>query len=118
MPQESAQWSNEEVVRAAFDFGDRDRDLYRLFAVTGPKLDAVGTTPTSQVVVSTIQKNLDLDMKAGTVRLGNSPVMAALQFAVVDGAYRSWCKSGDPSRREAYIAEAVYSMNAMLSPIE
>ena len=67
MPEESAEWPTERTVRAAFDFADRDRNLYRLFAVAGPKLDEFGTTPMSQVVVSAIQATLESDMESGVV---------------------------------------------------
>lgn len=113
---DAADGTHQTVVRGAFDFADRDPQLYRLFAVTGPKIDEFGTTPMSQVLVAAIEATLERDMGAGTVRRGDSRVMAELQFAIVDGAYRGWSHTGDPDRAEHYIAEAIHAMAAMLAP--
>ena len=52
------------------------------------------------------------------MRQGDPHIMAQLQFAVVDGAYRAWRDSGKAQAREAYIEEAVSCMQAMLTPAD
>jgi AcrR family transcriptional regulator len=116
MPSDAQDVTNDYVVRAAFDFGERDRDLYRLFATAGPKLGAFDTTPMSDAIVSVIQGNLEQDIQRGEVRSGDPRIMAELQFAVVDRAYSAWCRAETDASKEDYIAEAVRCMNAMLAP--
>jgi hypothetical protein len=55
-------------------------------------------------------------MAEGKVRQGDAAIMAQLQFAVVDAAYRAWRRGGDPERKEDYIVEAINCMQAMLAP--
>ncbi len=116
MPDNPDEVTEETIVRAAFDFSDREPRLYRLFWEEGAKLDGFGVSNTSDIIVDVIQQNLERGMADGLVRNGDPRVMAELQFTVVDGAYRAWRKNGDPKRKEAYIEEAIRCMRAMLAP--
>ena len=116
MPAQSDQTTEESVVRSAFDFSDRDPDLYRVLSEDGPKLRDFDVAKYSDIVISQIERNLDKGMREGRVRLGNARVMAELHLAVVDGAYRAWRKSGKAALREVYILEAIHAMQAMLQP--
>ncbi len=117
MPNDPTLVTEEFVVRSAFDFSDRDPGLYRLFEEAGRKLDGFDVIRQSGFIVSVIEANLRRGMADGTVRRGDARVMAELHFAVVDGAYRAWRKTGDASRREVYILEAIKAIKAMLAPI-
>lgn len=113
MSQDPADMTEESIVRGAFEFAERDPDLYRVFLEDGAKLDVDQKT---DVIISIIRSNLERGMKEGLVRHGDAQVMAELQFAVVDGAYKAWLKTNNPSRKEDYIVEAIQCMSAMLSP--
>ncbi len=116
MPDNPEEMSEEAIVRAAFDFAEREPALYQLFLDEGTKLEGFDVAQQSDIIVSVIQKNLERGMADGTVRRGDPRVMADIQFNIVDGAYKAWRKTGEPSRKEAYIAEAVHCMRAMLAP--
>jgi AcrR family transcriptional regulator len=116
MPGSSAQLTEEAVVRGAFDFADAHPALYRLLEQMGAELGESRSASRSAVIVAAIEKNLQAGMAQGIVREGDAGIMAQLQFAVVDAAYKAWRDGGDPDRREDYIAEAVSCMKAMLAP--
>lgn len=116
MPDDPEEMTEETIVRAAFAYAEREPRLYQLFLDEGSKLNGFDVANNSDIVISVIQQNLERGMADGLVRKGDPRVMAELQFTVVDGAYRAWRKSGDPTRKEAYIDEAIRCMKAMLSP--
>ena len=111
-----AESTEDAIVRGAFEFCEKGPRRYRLFAITGPKLDEFGTTPMSVILVAAIEARLERDMAAGTIRRGDTRAMAEIQFAVVDSSYRAWSREADPKHREQYISEAVHSMKSMLAP--
>jgi AcrR family transcriptional regulator len=114
MPDDLAELNVELVVRAAFAFAERNRDLYQFFAMVGPKLDDRDATPMRDAIVSAIRAQLEGEMVQGTVRKGNALLMAELQHAIVERAYSAWCKSGDESDQEEYILEAARCMDAIV----
>lgn len=116
MPASAGQLTEEAVVRGAFDFADAHPALYRLLEQMSSELGQSGGVSRSAVIVAAIEKNLEAGMDQGIVREGDAGIMAQLQFAVVDAAYKAWRDSGEPDRREDYIREAVSCMKAMLSP--
>ncbi len=116
MPDNPDEMTEETIVRAAFDYAEREPRLYQLFLDEGAKLNEYGIAGNDDIVISVIQENLERGMAEGMVRKGDARVMAELQFTVVDGAYRAWRKTGDPARKEAYIDEAIRCMKAMLAP--
>jgi AcrR family transcriptional regulator len=116
MPNDPTQMTEASIVRSAFAFAEKNPALYRLFLEDGPKLAVSDATTITNVVVSVIQKNLERGMEQNKVRHGDARVMAELQFAVVDGAYKAWRNSNNPARKEDYIVEAIRSMTAMLAP--
>ncbi len=116
MPATSAPLSEEMVVRGAFDFADAHPALYRLLEQMSRELGGSSGASRSAVIVAAIEKNLQAGMAKGIVREGDVRIMAQLQFALVDAAYKAWRDGGDPDRREDYIREAVSCMKAMLAP--
>ncbi len=87
MPEESAEWPTERTVRAAFDFADRDRNLYRLFAVAGPKLERapaglVGVEPVSVAGVADVRPHVAEDR--------DQLVTADLDLDVIDETRKIW----------------------------
>ncbi|NIP15833.1 MAG: TetR family transcriptional regulator [Pseudomonadales bacterium] len=116
MPASAAQLSEEAVVRGAFDFADAHPTLYRLLEQMSAELGDPGGASRSAVIVAAIETNLEQGMSQGIVRDGDARIMAQLQFALVDAAYKAWRDGGDPERREDYIREAVRCMKAMLAP--
>jgi AcrR family transcriptional regulator len=117
MPDDLAELNVELVVRAAFAFAERNRDLYQFFAMVGPKLDDRDATPMRDAIVSVIQVLLEDDMAQGTVPQGNALLMAELQHAIVERTYSAWCKSGDETDREEYILYAADCMEAISDSI-
>ena len=118
MPDDPSEMTEETIVRAAFAYAEKDPDLYQLFLDEGTKLDGFEIADASVIIISIIRKNLERGMTEGVVRKGDPQVMAELQFTIVDGAYRAWRKTGDPSRKESYIREAIRCMKAMLAPLD
>lgn len=116
IPPDAAHLTEEVVVRAAFDFADANPALYRMLARVGATLGDPDMTARSEIIVDAIRKNLEDSMARGMIRRGDPRIMAQLQFAVVDAAYKAWLGSGDDARREDYIREAVSCMKAMLAP--
>ena len=118
MPDDLGEMTEETIVRSAFSYAEQDPDLYQLFLDEGTKLEGFEIADASTIIISVIRKNLERGMAEGVVRKGDPHVMAELQFTIVDGAYRAWRKTGDPSRKEAYILEAIRCMKAMLAPLD
>ncbi|HEY5679071.1 MAG TPA: helix-turn-helix domain-containing protein [Pseudomonadales bacterium] len=116
MPDTPGQLSEEMVVRGAFDFADAHPALYRLLEQMSRELGGSSGASRSAVIVAAIEKSLRAGMAQGIVREGDAGIMAELQFALVDAAYKAWRDGGDPDRREDYIREAVGCMKAMLAP--
>jgi len=114
MPANPEAMTEDFVVRSAFDFAEQNPGLYDLLVDNASLLDEFSH---SKIIIATICRNLKLGMQNGRVRKGHADIMAELQFAVVDGAYKAWRSSGQPERREAFITEAITSMQAMLNPI-
>lgn len=104
----------EDVVRAAFDFAERDRALYFFFKTVGPKLDQNYATPMSDAIVGVVQENLEWLIGRNLVRPMNTYIMAELQLALVEGSYHAWCKSGSEQDKEEYIREAARCMDAII----
>jgi AcrR family transcriptional regulator len=115
MPPDAEAVTEEDVVRGAFDFADAHPALYRMLAQLGAAAGDPGLTTRSEVLVQAIRKRLERGMALGRARRGDAKIMAELQLALVDGAYRAWLQSADPALREAYIAEAIRCMKAMLN---
>lgn len=113
MPSDPSEISGESVVRAAFAFGEKNRNLYRFFSTVGPKLDEFDATPMSNAIVAVIQKQIEWDMAQGLTPKSNPHILAELQFAIVERAYSTWCRAGDESNKEEYILEASRCMDAI-----
>jgi AcrR family transcriptional regulator len=118
MPTESETITEESVVRAAFDFADADPALYEMFQLGGADISTREIAAHSEIIVDIIAKQLSDGISRGDIRPGNPKIMAQLQFAVVDGAYRAWRQTQKAELREAYIEEAIACMQAMLSDEE
>ena len=116
MPADPTKMTEETIVRSAFDFAESNPALYQMLMKGGAELSERDVTAQGDIVVSTIQANLERGMERGQVRRGDAEVMAQLQFAVVNAAYKAWRNNGDSARKEAYIVEAVNCMKAMLAP--
>lgn len=116
MPADPTQMTEETVVRSAFEFAESNPALYQMLMTGSAELSELDVTAQSDIIIQVIQENLERGMAAGQVRRGNAEVMAQLQFAVVDAAYRAWRNKGDPARKEDYITEAINCMQAMLAP--
>lgn len=116
MPPDRAPLTEEAVVRAAFDFADAHPGLYRMLLRVGAELGEPERAGRSDVIIEGIRRNLQSGMAEGNVRQGDPRIMAELQFALVDAAYKAWLRCGDAARREDYIQEAVSCMKAMLAP--
>lgn len=108
--------TQEHVVRSAFDFADTDPGLYQLLSRFSDFNDSADHESRSDVVVDAIRKRLEEAMTRGLARSGNSEIMARLEFILVDGAYKAWRQTGDPTLREAYITETAISLKAMSEP--
>jgi AcrR family transcriptional regulator len=117
MPDDTPELTAELIVRAAFTFAEKNRELYQFFATVGPKLDDSDATPMRDAIVSAIQAQLEVEMVQGAVRQGNALLMAELQHAIVERTYSAWCKSGDDTNREEYIVEAARCMEAIADSI-
>ncbi len=116
MPAQPELMSEEAVVRGAFDFADANPALYSVLASMSPSMGDAGVNARTDIIVAAIQENLQKAMAEGQARVGDAKIMAQLQFAMVDAAYKAWLQCGDKSRREDYIQEAVRCMQAMLAP--
>ncbi|MEM7000765.1 MAG: TetR family transcriptional regulator [Pseudomonadota bacterium] len=114
IPADAMALTEEQVVRAAFDFADANPALYTMLHQISLQLGDAQHVARSDVIIDAIEAQLRAAMATGQIRQGDARIMAQLQFAVVDGAYRAWRDSGDPKRREAYIDEAINCMRAML----
>ena len=114
LPQGLERWQEQDVVRAAFDFADANPGLYRLLLEIGSYLDA-DEIPSGDLLIGRIRSTIERAQTHKAVRQGDAQILAELQFALVDGAYRAWDRSGDPTLREAYIEEATHGLRAMLS---
>ncbi len=118
IPSEHASLTEEAVVRAAFDFADAHPGLYRMLLRVGAELGEPERAGRSDVIVDGIRRKLQAGMSQGSVRRGDPRIMAELQFALVDAAYKAWLRCGDAARREDYIQEAVSCMKSMLAPAD
>ena len=116
MPEHATELTEELVVRGAFDFADANPALYKMLTQIGMELGDGNQTARSAIIVSAIEQQLEAAMAEGRIRDGDANIMAQLQFAVVDGAYRAWLQGERPERREDYIEEAISCMKAMLAP--
>ena len=116
IPDQDEALTEEQVVRAAFDFADATPALYKMLDQTSKQLGDAPHVARSDIIIRAIEAQLADAMSQGLIRQGDARIMAQLQFALVDGAYRAWQDSDDPSRREAYIGEAINCMGAMLRP--
>lgn len=114
MPDDATIVTEEFVVRAAFDFADNNPALYQMVQSAGAELDVMVTSAQNDIIIASIADNLARGIARGEVRPGNPRIMAELQFAVVDAAYRAWRKTNQPELREEYISEAIDCMQAML----
>ena len=114
MPDNLDALTEEYVVRAAFDFADAHPSLYQMVLSAGSDIDALATHAQNHILIDAIAHKLAQGIASGDVRSGNPKIMAELQFAVVDAAYRAWHNSNDPDLREDYILEAIDCMQAML----
>ena len=117
MPETPAQMTEEDVVRAAFDFMDAHPALHKLLIQIGTELGESQHTTLNHIMIDAIELQLQRAMTTDTIRQGNPRIMAELQFAVVDAAYKAWHASGAAELREDYIEEAVNCMSAMLKPV-
>ncbi len=113
LPHDIERWDEENVVRAAFDFVDANPQIYRLLLEIGSYLQA-DEFSNGDLLVARIRATIEQAQQHGLIRQGNAQIMAELQFALVDGAYRAWHRSGELKLREAYIQEATYGLRAML----
>ena len=116
MPPDREALSEEAVVRAAFDFADAHPGLYRMLLRVGVENGEAEQAGRSDLIVEGVRRKLQIAMAQGSVRPGDPHIMAELQFALVDAAYKAWLRCGDAARREDYIQEAVRCMKAMLAP--
>ena len=116
MPDDLSELSEEYVVRSAFDFSDRHPDVHEMLMRSGSEFSGSEIDQQSDIIVEVIRQKLELGAGQAKVRRGNTKIMAQLQFAVVDAAYKEWRRSNDPSLREDYIQEAIRCMQAMLAP--
>lgn len=118
MPDQMAHLTEEFVVRTAFDFAEANPALYDMMSKGTGDLSFTEIAEQNEALVSTIEHKLQQAMATGTIRPGNTRIMARLQFAVVDGAFRAWRAHGSERDREDYICEAIACMQAMLHPAE
>lgn len=116
MPSGAFAMTEETVVRGAFDFADQQPALYQMLHQISLQLGNAQHVARSDIIVNAIEAQLAAAMGAGQIRMGDTRIMAQLQFAVVDGAYRAWRQSEQPERREAYIQEAISCIRAMVAP--
>jgi AcrR family transcriptional regulator len=103
----------ELALRGAFAFAEQDPALFRLFVEDEVLLEKLEITTARAVLVRSIQEALERNMEAGNARQGDPRIMAELQFDVVISLYRAWRRSGDPSRKEDYIAEGIRCLAAI-----
>lgn len=116
MPADPSEMTEETVVRSAFEFAESNPALYQLLMNGGAELADLDLSAQADILVHAIQTNLEHAMAQGQVRRGDAEIMAQLQFAMVDAAYKAWRRTADPSRKEDYIREAINCMKAMLAP--
>lgn len=118
MPADHKHLTEAFVVNSAFDFAEQNAPLYSLFSSNTADISGENFHTHSEVLINAISQNLTIAMQHGEIRKGNPHIMAQLQFAIVDAAYRAWRDSGKTELRQAYIDEAIASMRAMGKPIE
>ena len=116
MPEHPDLLTEEGIVRRAFDFADANPHLYQTMRHGSGELTEQELARQSEAIVATIEARLREGIANGVVRSGDPRIMAELQFAVVDAAYRAWRLSGERNLREKYIEEAVNCMTCMLTP--
>ncbi len=112
LPTDPSQLTEEGVVRAAFDFADANPGLYTFLLQANSELGEPVDNSGSDELVRAIENKLSQAMAEGLTKPGNARIIAELQFAVVDGAYKAWRRSGQPELRENYIVEAICCMQA------
>ena len=115
MPEDAVELTEDFIVRSAFDFADANPALYDMMAKGSAELSELDLHAQTEIIINNIEEKLRLGMSQGVVRKGNANIMARLQFALVDAAYREWRLSEQPQLREDYIEEAVNCMRAMMS---
>ena len=113
---EAPELTEARIVNGAFDFADANSALYDMLAKGSGELSESEVRAQSQVLIEAISARLQRAMAQDQIRHGNPMIMAELQFAVVDAAYKAWRRSGDDTARQTYIDEAVSCMQAMLMP--
>ena len=118
MPTANPHESEEQIVRAAFDYADAHPAMYEMLMNGSRELTEADVSAQSEVMVRSIEAQLRHAMAAGEVRRGNATIMAELQFALVDAAYKAWRRAGEPNQRDDYITEAATCMRAMLAASE
>ena len=116
MPEDGRELTEERIVRGAFDYADQHPALYAMLTNDQRVLTDAEMRARPNLLIDAISRNLVLAMEAGLIRRGNPQVMAELQFALVDGAYKAWRTSGQRAQRDDYILEAANCMQAMLKP--
>ena len=114
MPSDKVELTEEIVVRSAFDFADNNPALYEALQKGSAELNMREVTALNRGLIDAISQNLKSAMASGMIRQGDVTIMAELQFAVVDAAYRAWRATQNPELRDRYMHEAVVSMKAML----
>ena len=120
MPQDLEQLTEEYVVRNAFAFSEANREIYDMLASGLGDLNEQDLELSGDIIVDVIESRLRAGMDQGDhtgIRQGNPRIMAQLQFAIVDSAYRAWRRTNDPELKEEYITEAVRCMQSMLAPV-
>ncbi len=117
MPEGTASILTEEsIVRSAFAFAEANPDLYEILMKGGAEIAELEITVNSDIIINRIETNLKRAMDNQQIRRGNPRIMAQLQFALVDGAYKAWRRHSNPDDKEEYILEAIRCMKAMMAP--
>ena len=116
MPEQPATLTEESIVRAAFDFADAHQEIYRLLQEVSVEIGEDEFGGFNDIMINAIANRLAPAMQQGRIRQGNLRIMAELQYAIVDAAYRAWLTTQKSELREDYIEEAVNCMQAMLAP--
>ena len=115
MPAEPATVTSEAILNAAFAFAEQNRDLYRFFAKTSMQLLEFGETPFDIAILSVIRQHNEWNMAQAESRSRDPHILAELQLAIVQGAYKAWLKSADQSDMQKFIKEAADCMDAITS---
>jgi AcrR family transcriptional regulator len=106
-----------DAIRRAFDYVRENRSLHRLFLVRDPQLDELVHGGPREEIVGALEAVFRRGAERGVLRPMDTRIVAELMYALVSGALEACFVSGDGTREEDYLREAVQSVAGAMLPL-